>query len=74
MGAANEVTSRFITTSVLEVLGAGEETVNYVTGRLGHDWRYTVKTDKICALGWASERDFRETLVDTVAWYRDNCG
>lgn len=72
VGAANEVTNRLITSSVLEVLGAGEEMVNYVTDRLGHDRRYSVKTDKIRALGWAPERDFRETLVDTVAWYRDN--
>ena len=74
VGAANEVTNRFITTSVLEVLGAGEEMVNYVTDRPGHDRRYSVKTDKIRALGWAPERDFREALMDTVAWYRDNPG
>jgi dTDP-glucose 4,6-dehydratase len=72
VGAANEVTNRFITSSVLQALGFGEEMVKYVEDRPGHDRRYSVKTDKIRALGWAPERDFREALLDTVAWYRDN--
>ena len=74
VGAANEVTNRFITSSVLASLGAGEEMVNYVTDRPGHDRRYSVATDKIRALGWAPERDFKQALADTVAWYRDNPG
>ncbi len=74
VGAGNEVTNRFITSSVLELLGAGEEMVTYVPDRLGHDRRYSVTTDKVRALGWAPERDFEEALSDTVAWYRDNAG
>jgi dTDP-glucose 4,6-dehydratase len=70
----NVVTNRFITSSVLELLAAGEEMVNYVTDRPGHDRRYSVTTDKIQALGWAPERDFKQALADTVAWYRDNPG
>ncbi len=72
VGAANEVTNRFITSSVLESLSVGEEMVNYVTDRPGHDRRYSVTTDKIRALGWAPERDFTQALSETVAWYRDN--
>ena len=56
----------------LELLGAGEDMVTYVTDRLGHDRRYSVTTDKVRALGWAPERGFREALAETVAWYRDH--
>ncbi|MCE5254882.1 MAG: dTDP-glucose 4,6-dehydratase [Actinomycetia bacterium] len=72
VGAANEVTNRFITSTLLELLDAGEEMVTYVTDRPGHDRRYSVKTDKVRALGWAPERSFPEALAETVAWYRDN--
>lgn len=72
VGAANEVANRFITTSLLELLGAGEEMVVHVADRLGHDRRYSVNTDKIVALGWAPLCDFAQALSDTVAWYRDN--
>jgi dTDP-glucose 4,6-dehydratase len=74
VGAANEVTNRFITTSVLETLGVGEEMVRYVADRPGHDRRYSVTTSKVRALGWAPERDFAQALAETVAWYRDNPG
>ncbi len=74
VGAANEVTNRFITTSVLETLGAGEDMVRYVPDRPGHDRRYSVTTHKVRALGWAPERDFAQALAETVAWYRDNPG
>ncbi len=72
VGAGNEVTNRLITDTILELLDAGEEMVEYVTDRLGHDRRYSVTTERIRALGWAPERDFRQALADTVAWYRTN--
>ncbi|NLE74962.1 MAG: dTDP-glucose 4,6-dehydratase [Actinobacteria bacterium] len=72
VGAGNEVTNRLITDTILELLGAGEEMVEYVTDRLGHDRRYSVTTERIQALGWAPERDFRQALADTVDWYRAN--
>jgi len=74
VGTANEVTNRHITDSLLELLGAGEEMVNYVDDRPGHDRRYSVTTDKVRALGWAPQRGFTEALAETVAWYRDNPG
>ena len=29
-------------------------------------------TDKIRGLGWQPQHDFREAMVQTVGWYRDN--
>jgi len=74
VGASNEVDNRAITTAILELIGAGEEMVQYVTDRLGHDRRYSVTTDKIRALGWCPERDFLEALAQTVRWYQENPG
>jgi dTDP-glucose 4,6-dehydratase len=72
VGAGNEVNNREITDTVLDVLGAGEEMVQYVADRLGHDRRYSVRTDKVRALGWSPASDFRQALVETVQWYREN--
>ncbi len=72
VGAGNEIDNRTITQAILDVLGAGEEMVEYVTDRLGHDRRYSVATAKIGALGWHPERDFRPALEETVAWYGQN--
>jgi dTDP-glucose 4,6-dehydratase len=74
VGAGNEVDNRAITDAILDVMVAGEEMVQYVADRLGHDRRYSVNCDKVRALGWSPERDFLPSLADTVQWYQDNPG
>ena len=72
VGAGNESRQPRHHQAILELLGAGEEMVQYVTDRLGHDRRYSVTTEKIRALGWRPERDFRPALEETVSWYGRN--
>jgi dTDP-glucose 4,6-dehydratase len=72
IGAGNEVPNRFLTDSILELLGHDESMIDYVEDRLGHDRRYSIDISKVRALGWAPKREFREALEQTVAWYRDN--
>ena len=72
IGAGNETPNRVLVDRLLELFGAGEEMVNYVADRLGHDRRYSVDIAKITALGWSKHRTLDEALQETVAWYRDN--
>ncbi len=72
IGAGNEVPNRELTERILALTGSGEEMIQYVEDRLGHDRRYSVATDKVEALGWKPQRELGEALEETVAWYRDN--
>jgi dTDP-glucose 4,6-dehydratase len=72
IGAGNETPNRVLVDKLLALLGAGEEMVEYVTDRLGHDRRYSVDISKITALGWRKERTLDEALAATVDWYREN--
>ena len=72
IGAGNEITNRELTETILALLGHGEEMIDYVEDRLGHDRRYSISTEKVEALGWKPARELREALESTVAWYRDN--
>jgi dTDP-glucose 4,6-dehydratase len=72
LGAGNETPNRVLVDKLLALLGAGEELVEYVTDRLGHDRRYSVDITKVTALGWRKQRSLDEALEKTVAWYRDN--
>jgi dTDP-glucose 4,6-dehydratase len=72
IGAGNETPNRVLVDKLLTILGAGDEMVDYVTDRLGHDRRYSVDISKVTALGWRKERTLDEALEETVAWYRDN--
>ncbi len=72
IGAGNETPNRVLVDKLLALLGRGEEMVEYVTDRLGHDRRYSVDVEKITALGWRRQRTLDEALEETVAWYREN--
>jgi dTDP-glucose 4,6-dehydratase len=72
IGAGNETPNRVLVDKLLGLLGVGEEMVDYVEDRLGHDRRYSVDIAKITALGWQKQRTLDEALEQTVAWYRDN--
>ena len=72
IGAGNETPNRVLVNKLLETFGVGEEMVQYVEDRKGHDRRYSVNIDKITKLGWKKERTLDEALAETVQWYRDN--
>jgi dTDP-glucose 4,6-dehydratase len=72
IGAGVEIPNRDLTDRLLKLAGVGEEMIDYVEDRLGHDRRYSVDTSKIKALGWKQERSLDEALEVTFAWYRDN--
>jgi dTDP-glucose 4,6-dehydratase len=72
IGAGNEPPNRVLVNKLLEAFGVGEEMVQYVEDRKGHDRRYSVNIDKITKLGWKKERTLDEALAETVQWYRDN--
>jgi dTDP-glucose 4,6-dehydratase len=72
IGAGNETPNRVIVDTLLELFGVGEEMVEYVEDRWGHDRRYSVDIARITALGWEKRRTLAEALEETVAWYRAN--
>jgi len=72
IGAGNETPNRVLVDKLLALTGRGEELVQYVSDRLGHDRRYSVDIAKITALGWKRTRTLDEALAETVEWYRAN--
>ena len=72
IGGGNETTNRELTSMVLSNMGVGEEMVEYVQDRLGHDRRYSVDCSKANALGWKPSRNLDVAVAETVEWYRAN--
>ncbi len=51
----------------------GEDMIEYVADRPGHDMRYAIDPEKIATtLGWYPETPFSEGIRETVKWYLDN--
>lgn len=61
-----------VTKKILEILGKGEEWIEYVEHRLGHDFRYAIDSSKLRNLGWKVEHSFDEWIERVVEWYKEN--
>jgi dTDP-glucose 4,6-dehydratase len=72
IGAGNEITNLDLTHRLLSLLDCGEDRIDRVEDRVGHDRRYSIDCSKVRALGWSPTRQLDDALADTVAWYRDN--
>jgi dTDP-glucose 4,6-dehydratase len=71
-GGPDECENLVVVKRILELAGADESLIEYVTDRPGHDRRYSLSSDKLSALGWRARTGFEEGLARTVDWYRDN--
>ncbi|MTV24701.1 dTDP-glucose 4,6-dehydratase [Nitriliruptoraceae bacterium ZYF776] len=72
VGGGNELSNLELTAAILDRFGAGEEMIERVADRPGHDRRYSVDSAKVRALGWRPRHTFDDALDRTVAWYRDH--
>lgn len=73
VGGNEELQNIDLTKKILAELGKGEEMIERVTDRLGHDLRYSLDCSKLGKeLGWKPKKDFQQGLQETVEWYKQN--
>jgi dTDP-glucose 4,6-dehydratase len=72
IGGGNERDNLTITGLILEALGKGEDMIERVPDRLGHDFRYSIDCSRARALGWTPAHTFEEGVRATVDWYVNN--
>jgi len=64
-----------LTRMILKHFGKGDESIEYVEDRKGHDRRYAIDASKIEKLGWTPEYPrgkFEQGLKETIEWYLAN--
>jgi len=73
LGGASELTNLELTRKILKLMDQGENMIEYVTDRPGHDLRYGMDYSRAKnELGWAPAVNFDEGLEKTIAWYKNN--
>jgi dTDP-glucose 4,6-dehydratase len=72
IGSGVETENIIMARAILDLLGKSHDLIRPVADRPGHDRRYSVRTDKIRALGWQPRHDFAAALERTVRWYVAN--
>lgn len=72
IGSGEEHTNIDITKRLLYLTSRGEQYIEYVEDRKGHDRRYSIDCSKIKGLGWKPEVSFQEGIEEAVEWYTEN--
>lgn len=73
IGGGTELTNKELTSLLVSAFGCGDEMIERVQDRLGHDRRYSVNWSKIKnELGYSPKFSLTESLPDIVDWYKTN--
>jgi len=72
VSAGNEKHNVDVVRQVLALLGKGEEAMEFVQDRPGHDVRYALDASKLMTMGWRPRFSFDEALRLTVEHYVEN--
>lgn len=73
VGGDGEKPNIEIAQTILRLLGKGEDMIEYVEDRKGHDKRYAINFTKIKnELDWRPEVTFEEGIEKTLEWFKEN--
>ncbi|MFH1838555.1 MAG: dTDP-glucose 4,6-dehydratase [Candidatus Kuenenbacteria bacterium] len=73
LGGNCELSNLELTKKILKLMDKGNEMIEYVADRLGHDLRYAIDFSKIQnELNWFPEINFEQGLKKTIEWYKNN--
>ncbi len=68
-----EINNLEVVKKILKLLGKGEDMIEFVKDRPGHDRRYAIDWSKVKReLGWEPLHTFDEWLEKTVEWYKEH--
>jgi len=73
ISANNEINNFVIVKKILELINKSEDLIEFVEDRPGHDFRYSMSSEKISKeLGWKPKVNFEKGIQDTIKWYLDH--
>ena len=73
IGGGRELSNIELTRVILSAMEVGEESIEKVTDRLGHDFRYSLNIERIeRELGYKPEINFDLGISQTIEWYKNN--
>lgn len=72
-GLTEDVNNLTVVRKILSFLGKGDDVIEFVKDRPGHDRRYAIDWSKIKNdLGFNPEHNFDDWLIRTIDWYKAN--
>ena len=72
-GQTKDISNLEVIHKILNLMHEGEDKIEYVTDRPGHDRRYAIDWSKTNEqIGWEPQHDFDSALEKTIEWYKQN--
>jgi len=72
ISASQELPNVEVFQRVCNTLNKGHDLIEFVKDRPGHDFRHSINSDKLKALGWVPEYKFNDGIAQTAQWYLNN--
>ena len=72
IGGDVECSNISITEILLKNFNKDHNFISYVQDRLGHDFRYSLNSEKTKKLGWKCDYNFEVGIEQTIDWYKNN--
>jgi dTDP-glucose 4,6-dehydratase len=74
IGTGSHLSNNDLASEIIRVMRLSDSMKSYVSDRQGHDFRYSVDSQKIGSLGFEIKIDFIDGLKATIDWYTTNPG
>lgn len=72
-GLTKDISNLEVVTMIISLMDEGEDKIEFVKDRLGHDRRYSVDWSKLSQkLDWKPTVTLEEGLTKTISWYKNN--
>ena len=73
ISGTNELDNIELVKKILKLMGKSNKLINFTKDRAGHDFRYSMNSQKIYRkLHWKPTYNFQTSLEDTINWYVEN--
>lgn len=72
IGTGSHFSNNDLASEIIRIMNFTESMKSYVTDRHGHDFRYSVNSQKIESLGFKQIVDFNAGITETIDWYTAN--
>jgi dTDP-glucose 4,6-dehydratase len=69
IGTGDFFSNNQLAEKILQLMGLDNDMKSYVADRKGHDFRYSLNSNKIQSLGFKASVGFDEGLMSTIEWY-----
>lgn len=67
-----EKTNISLVNFICDNMGNRRDLIKFVKDRKGHDFRYSINSDKLKLLGWDTKYDIDNAILHTINWYKYN--